>query len=92
MTSEAIRVTSSIFIARFSRDIIINVQLHRIIIYSVILVFDSEASYKYKTRKFFFPINTVVALGSRNADEFFDRTIIATVGNESIFLSENQIE
>lgn len=43
-------------------------------------------------RKFFFPINTVVALGSRNADEFFDRTIIATVGNESIFLSENQIE
>lgn len=53
------------------------------------MVFDSEASYKYKTRKFFFPINTVVALGSRNADEFFDRT---TVGNESIFLSENQIE
>lgn len=91
MTSEAIRVTSSIFIARFSRDTIINVQLRRIIIYSV-MVFDSEASYKYKTRKFFFPINTVVALGSRNADEFFDRTIIATVGNESIFLSENQIE
>lgn len=56
------------------------------------MVFDSEANYKYKTRKFFFPINTVVALGSRNADEFFDRTIIATVGNESIFLSENQIE
>lgn len=51
MTSEAIRVTSSIFIACFSRDTIINVQLHGIIIYSV-MVFDSEASYKYTSKVF----------------------------------------